>query len=342
MSKFTDELGNFYGTNEKAWENVQWHYASRAAYLLTRSTVQDAKYTLLNGEFPSASNSSVVITGKRIAWAHAELLSLQNSFSAFERHKEIKLLKQRHKDNEKRISVIKDRRAENENMLGEIVMNAHGDKFIALDFLGRKVAESLIVYYDGEDSFEVKTSTIKSDGTVSESTPYTTKRVVLADLTPKISVQSGKNIILTTVQGRDYTRKELVSGGDLSFNVSGVIVSNILDLYPENDVKKFINIMEYGGIVQVNNIIFKQFNVDRILIKDWRLDAQECKNIQPYSFTCVAVEPDTDVVVESDTIDIINYNIENSGNEGIINVILNRKWAAGYDFSLSDILGKII
>lgn len=352
MSQLTDELSNFYGTNEKAWKNVQWHFAARASYLLTRATVKDAMYAARNQDLPSAGQSALLLTSKRIAWAHAGLLSVQDGFTADQRAKEVKLLKKKRESEKKRIKLISDNREEKEKSYGVLEMNDKGNKLIARDHLGRPVRESLIIWYEGEKEFQVKTVSYNADGGTKENgdpyegtDPYTTKKVALVDLSPRISVQSGKNLILTTVQGRDYTRKELVSGGDLNFTISGVIVSNILDDYPTNDVKKFIDIMEYGGIVYVNNMIFDQFNVERMLIKDWRLEAQECKNIQPYSFTCVAVEPDTDVVIESDTIDLINYKIEQSGANGVVSVMLNKKWAnraAGFDFSLADILGQII
>lgn len=346
MSQFTDELSNYYGTNEKAWKNVQWHFATRASYLLTRATVKDAKYMIGNTELPSASQNGLLLTSKRIAWAQAELLSVQNMFSAAQRAQEVKLLKKKKEEREKRITLIEDRRNERDKKYGEIPMNANpNDKFKAKDRQERIVRESLIIYYEGDEEFQVKEFVVNADGSKQENKLYTTKIVAVADLSPRISVQSGKNLILTTVQGRDYSRKELVSGGDLTFSVSGVLVSPILDEYPSNDVKKFVNIMEYGGIVHVNNMIFDQYNVDRILIKDWRMDAQECKNMQPYSFTCVAVEPDTDVVVESDTIDLINYKIGEGGVDGVVSVMLNKKWinrGAGYDFSLADILGQFI
>jgi hypothetical protein len=345
MSLLTDELSNFYGTNENAWKNVQWHFAERASYLLTRAMVKDTMYAARNFDMPSENQSAVLLTSKRIALAHAEMISMQDMFSSVQRAKEIKLLKKRKEEREKRLSIIENKQLKRDKLLGEIVMNARGSKFYAKDGLGRKVTESLIIYYEGEEEFQVTTHIVNADGTEEDKDMYTTKIVAIADLSPRISLQSGKNLIMTTVQGRDFSRKELVSGGDLNFSVSGLIVSPILDDYPTNDVRKFINIMEYGGIVQVNNRFFDQFNVDRILIKDWRLDAQECKNIQPYSFTCVAVEPDTDVVIDADTIDLINYQIGESGVDGVVSVMLNKKWAnraAGFDFSLADLLGQII
>ena len=49
--------------------------------------------------------------------------------------------------------------------------------------------------------------------------------VKFADLQPVVQVSSKNNVLLTTVQGRDYTRKELVSGGDLEISINGKITS---------------------------------------------------------------------------------------------------------------------
>ena len=56
--------------------------------------------------------------------------------------------------------------------------------------------------------------------------------IAFCDLGATVSSQSSNNLILTKVQGRDYSRKELVSGGDINFTVTGKIVSNYPDIYP--------------------------------------------------------------------------------------------------------------
>lgn len=186
--------------------------------------------------------------------------------------------------------------------------------YYAKDKMGRIVEESLMLYYDSDTTIKTYLSTQAS---AVEQPMYETNRVIFADITPQVSLSSNKNIVMTQVQGRDYTRKELVSGGDLSFKVTGSIVSpltvggyqitedgtnDFVVQYPEEEIKKFIQIMQYPGIINVNHYLFRQFNVNRIIIQDYSLDQATYQNIQPYSFTCVAVEPDEDVIATEDTI----------------------------------------
>lgn len=219
-------------------------------------------------------------------------------------------------------------------------------KIGATDAWGRVVPEALILKYKLPDNefIHVTNTTVGTDvdrATINNE-EYDSQHIFFFDVCPQISVQSGKNIIQTQVQGRDFSRKEMVSGGDLTFTVTGSIVSHLAALdvkykdrtesvvkYPENDVKKFIQIMQHQGIIDVNHYLFRQFNVTRIIIKDFSLEQAEFKNIQPYRFTCVAVEPDEDVIVKQDTIDQLNREIIASPMS---------KW---YKFILDNKLGEI-
>ena len=140
---------------------------------------------------------------------------------------------------------------------------------------------------------------------------------VFWDLGPIVQVQSSNNVVLTKVQGRDYSRKELISGGDVNFTVTGKIVSNYPDVYPYDLVSKFITLMQHKGVINVSNLMFQQFNVTQILIKDFQMGQNEgFKNVQPYSFTCVGVEPDEAVKVVKDTIQATNLNIAKMKKKG--------------------------
>lgn len=213
------------------------------------------------------------------------------------------------------------------------ITTAEGKTVVAKDKYGNWIKESLILYYDSDTAVEVNdVSYIYTDDTGQLSTSglqdtYTTKTVCFIDLAPRVSTQSTKNLVLTPVQGRDYTRKELIAGGDLTFSVSGEINSNQDGVYPENDVKKFIQIMQYGGVVKANHFMFKQFNIEQVLIKDYSLPPSDYKNIQPYSFTCVAVEPAEDVIVTKDTIAILNEELTLSPMNKWYKFILNSKLA---------------
>lgn len=123
------------------------------------------------------------------------------------------------------------------------------------------------------------------------------------DTTALVTVSSDKDLVLTRVTGRDYSRKELVSNGDVNFSVSGHITSGIPDVYPSNEVQKFRTMMEYKGILKVDNEVFDQWGVDKIVIKSFSLPPNEGnKSTQDYSFECVGIQPEKDAVVKQDTI----------------------------------------
>lgn len=140
---------------------------------------------------------------------------------------------------------------------------------------------------------------------------------VFWDLGPMVQVQSNNNVVLTKVQGRDFSRKELISGGDVNFTVTGKIVSNYPDVYPYALVSKFITLMQHKGVLNVSNLMFQQFNVTQVLIKDFQMGQNTgFKNVQPYSFTCVGVEPNEAVKVVEDTIQATNLNIAKMKKKG--------------------------
>lgn len=198
-----------------------------------------------------------------------------------------------------------------------------GNTIIAKDRFGKVVPEALMLYYDDEDVHQVDDISYVNGKEVKNS--YQTKTVVHIDLAPQITMSSSKNIVMTQVQGRDYTRKELVSGGDLKFTVNGMIVGNEDGVYPDNAVKKFIQIMQYNGILNVNFMMFEQLNVKRIIVTDYSLGAIQFKNIQPYTFSCVAVEPDEDVKITKDTIGVVNTDLATSPMSGWYKFILDSK-----------------
>ena len=247
-----------------------------------------------------------------------------------------------------------------------------GDGIKALDRYGKKVDGALIMWYKDTKSHKerrILRGSVSADAS-SPKDPYhstvntiTTDKMYIIDLAPKIIRKSSKNIVLTKVQGRNSTRKELVSGGDVFFTVSGEINSNQDGVYPKYDVQKLINIMQHNGVISVNNILFDQLNVSQILIQDFQLDTPVYQNIQPYSFTCVAVEPDEQSVID-DTIDIINYKLNTSGASGVIDIAAQSRlsqvidngvmhsagwainsavdlWASEFSSGLNDIISNI-
>jgi peptidyl-tRNA hydrolase len=314
MSFIGDIWGNVKFNAGKAAANA----ASSVSWAYTHSPAQEVIYR--NNR---AYKSVLVHVAKQLAMSEIEG-QINKLFPKYQRYLEKTLRKtvlEQQKSNQ--VQLIRNRESQMKEW-GRITADG-GHTIIAKDKYGNAVPESLMLFYDGDTDILVEDVKIVGDKQVKDS--YTTKTICFIDINPDVAIQSSKNIVMTTVQGRDYTRKELVSGGDLNFTVTGEIVSNEEGVYPENDVKKFIQIMQYGGVVNVNHFQFKQFNVDKIIIKDFSMQNQEFKNIQPYTFTCVAVEPDEDVVVKSDTIAVINREIEVSPMSKWYKLILNNKYA---------------
>lgn len=118
------------------------------------------------------------------------------------------------------------------------------------------------------------------------------------DLQPEVQVSSKNNVVLTTVQGRDYSRKELISGGDLEISIHGKITSKYPDVYPEKEVSKFLKLMQIKGVLHCDNTILRQFKITQLIVLNYALGSSSCRNIQPYTLSCVAVEPSEAVEVK--------------------------------------------
>ena len=150
--------------------------------------------------------------------------------------------------------------------------------------VGRTVLDYLELTIAKEGNYyDTKTSKVESNEKYGS--------VKFADLQPIVQVSSKNNIVLTIAQGRDYTRKEYISGGDLEITVNGKITSKYPDIYPEADVSSFLKLMQYKGVIDCDNTILRQFNISKLIVLNYSLQQSDCRNIQPYSLNCVAVEP---------------------------------------------------
>lgn len=130
--------------------------------------------------------------------------------------------------------------------------------------------------------------------------------VTFVDLGPHVSVSSKNNILLTQVQGRDYTRKEFISGGDMEITINGKITSKYPDVYPEAEISKFIKLVQYKGVIDCDNTVLRQFNISRLIIQGYSFPHTDCRNVQPYTLNCVAVEPSEAVelkIAEAEKVD---------------------------------------
>lgn len=196
---------------------------------------------------------------------------------------------------------------ENEDIDKYGKISVDGGTYVAYDDWGEQCPDALILYAPTANNISY---TDAHDRVIS------TKNIIWHDTTAIISVSSDKNVILTRVQGRDYSRKELVSNGDINISVSGHITSTIPEVYPASEVQKFRQIMTYKGLVSINNEMLDQWGIDKIVIKSFSLPSNEGKkSVQDYSFEAVGVQPISEANVTEDTVIRIDYESLNASND---------------------------
>lgn len=196
-------------------------------------------------------------------------------------------------------------------------MKVKGGTVLALDDWGFISYEALMLGIKLDHDITIKQSYPEystkeiGDGVFQEKSNYVEKTIntdtlVWYDTTALVTITSDKNLISTRVQGRDYSRKELVSNGDIKFNVTGQITSGKPELYPTDEMQKFIKVMQYKGIVQVNNQVLDQFGIKYIVITDFSITPKQgYKSLQQYSFNAIGLQPETEKEIKEDTITIL-------------------------------------
>lgn len=147
----------------------------------------------------------------------------------------------------------------------------------------------------------------------SKENEFDSDHLVWYDTTALITINSDKNMAITRVQGRDYSRKELISNGDIKFSVTGQITSGKPDVYPAKEIKKFIKAMQYKGIVKINNQVLDQFGITHIVITDFAITPKEgFKSVQNYTFNAIGLQPEKEIEIKSDTIRFIEQKTINT------------------------------
>lgn len=196
-----------------------------------------------------------------------------------------------------------------EQKYGTIKVNDGSTSIQALDDWGNICYDALMLAIPVAQKVNMTISKYSNGNKVEQN--IQSDHLVWYDTTALINLSSDKDLILTRVTGRDYSRKELVSNGDLNFSISGHISSNMPDIYPTKEVQKFRQIMQYKGIIEINNEFLDQWGVKKIVIKSFNLPQNEGnKSVQDYSFEAVGIQPDTEANVIEDTISIIDYTIQ--------------------------------
>ena len=176
--------------------------------------------------------------------------------------------------------------------LGEVPV----EEAISQSQLGTPVFDEVII--KGGEYFELRD--IKKENPI----PY--EGVLLQ--TVLLEATQTKNIITTTIQGRNGTIKEFISDGDLIVTMTGVLVGESrLDedsevgtivqtgnVYPNIDMAKLITICKIPASIEIISGFLSRFtdfeNVDqRYVITDYSFSQKEgTRNLQPFQITMLS------------------------------------------------------
>lgn len=107
-----------------------------------------------------------------------------------------------------------------------------------------------------------------------------------------VTVMNTKNIIETTLQGRNGTVKEYISDGDYTITIQGKLYGKGMNNYPQDDVQKLHNICRVPQSVNITATFLKMFDISDIVIKSYTIDQLEgIRNYQPFVINCVSDYP---------------------------------------------------
>lgn len=111
------------------------------------------------------------------------------------------------------------------------------------------------------------------------------------DVMADVAMSTQKNVVLTTVQGRDTTRKEYISEGDLKFTINGTLVDESGG-YPLQQRTNLSALLSYRGILEVGHRCFRAHNITHILVTAYSFPMQKnFTNTQDYVIECVGIAP---------------------------------------------------
>lgn len=107
-----------------------------------------------------------------------------------------------------------------------------------------------------------------------------------------ITATQEKNIVKTAVQGRNGTIKEYVSDGDWQISIRGVIVSELSNKRPSEELKKLNSFRGYNAEIDVISNFLFDLNVVTVVITNVTYEQREgMRNVYDYTLTCLSETP---------------------------------------------------
>lgn len=104
-----------------------------------------------------------------------------------------------------------------------------------------------------------------------------------------VQVNLPKNIVTTSIQGRNGTVKEYVGNGDYQLSVSGILADR--QGYPKDLVALMRAYMETANPLAVTSELLNLLGIYQVVVTGWNLPAHPFINCAAYSFTAISDRP---------------------------------------------------
>lgn len=104
-----------------------------------------------------------------------------------------------------------------------------------------------------------------------------------------ITVTQVKNIVETTIQGRNGPLFEYISDGAYQIVLRGLLASNLPNTYPAEQMKKLMEVLKAPVSFNINSgFLQNNFAISNIIVKDYNFPQQEGnRSVQLFEINCV-------------------------------------------------------
>lgn len=105
-------------------------------------------------------------------------------------------------------------------------------------------------------------------------------------------VNQTKNIVKTTVQGRNGTVKEYIADGDYMVTIRGGLFTPFSAAYPKDDVQKLIKLLKMNKALNVTSEFLLQFDIYELVVEEYSFPQKEgSQNVQLFEIKTVSDFP---------------------------------------------------
>lgn len=108
-----------------------------------------------------------------------------------------------------------------------------------------------------------------------------------------VDISQSRNIVKTSLQGRDGTVKEYISDGDYSLNIKGILVNEeSSDLFPERELKSLLEIVKIKDSIKVISQYVQLFGITQLVVESYSVPQEPGQyNMVVFELTCSSDTP---------------------------------------------------